>query len=546
MYFEHNIEIYNKFEPIILEHHECCIVATMGTGKTDISIEFVKKYNLNTLVIIPNNDLANQWIQIAEMNSVITINTITYHMFTKIYPSLHGFDCYIFDEAHHMDSPVWGEAIRNFRKKLNSDAYVIGLTGDPIRYFDDYKDISQTMFNNHVVYGHTQYDAIIKGILPQVIYVCAIYDTNGLYKSYCEKITSEKLKGKLDFVHRNSKKIDEILKYHLSDNSKGIIFVDKIKSIPDGMDLIGKTFPNRSVYYAHSDTSKATRDNNIEAFRKNKNGFMVAVDIFNEGHHISGVNTIIMLRKTWSPTIYSQQIGRGMSASYTGKTIIFDFVGNKESIKEIRSHVEEMKKMLELESEISKQNRFVSRDTISKQVIVYDYTKDYLDVLEEIDESWWGRNAWSLEEDNFLKENYLEGKGLDVCVERLNRTRISCQKRAKRLGLTAQKNKPWTEEEDKILIQYYPIIGSDVINMLPNRSRRSCVARANNHLRIISNKNLKKPHKTRDDLWTKEEDEILQKYYPSIGMEVSEMLGRSPSAIKSRAHRLSINTKAII
>lgn len=103
-----------------------------------------------------------------------------------------------------------------------------------------------------------------------------------------------------------------------------------------------------------------------------------------------------------------------------------------------------------------------------------------------------------------------------------------------------KKKKPWTKEEDDILIKYYPILGSDVVDMIPNRSRRSCVARANNYLGIISNKNVKKPHKTRDDLWTKEEDEILQKYYPFIGMEVSEMLDRSPSAIKSRAHRLEI------
>lgn len=540
MYFEHNIEIYNKFEPIILEHHECCVVSTMGTGKTDISIEFIKKYNLNALIIIPNNSLADQWVQIAGLNGIITINTITYHMFAKTYSSLHGFDCYIFDEAHHMDSPVWGKAIRNFRKNIDPNAYVIGLTGDPIRYFDDYKDISQTMFNNHVVYGHTQYEAILQGILPQVIYVCAVYNTDELYDTYCEKVTTEELKGKLDFVHKNSMKITDILRYHAFEDTKGIIFVEKIKSIPSGIDLIKRTFPDQHVYYAHSESSKHERDGNINSFRKDKTGFMVAVNIFNEGHHVSGVNTIIMLRKTWSPTIYNQQIGRGMSANHNGKTIIFDFVGNKESIKDIREHVETIKRLLELKNEESKKYGSSLSDNLSNQVIIYDYTKDYLDVLEEIDEAWWGRDAWSLEEDNFLKENYNNGEGLDLCVEKLNRTRLACQKRARRLGLIYKKKKPWTKEEDDILIKYYPILGSDVVNMIPNRSRRSCVARANNHLGIISNKNIKKPHKTRDDLWTKEEDEILQKYYPSIGMEVSEMLDRSLSAIKSRAHRLEI------
>lgn len=540
MYFEHNIEIYNKFEPIILEHHECCVVSTMGTGKTDISIEFIKKYNLNALIIIPNNSLADQWVQIAGLNGIITINTITYHMFAKTYSSLHGFDCYIFDEAHHMDSPVWGKAIRNFRKNINPNAYVVGLTGDPIRYFDEYKDISQTMFNNHAVYGHTQYEAILQGILPQVIYVCAVYNTDELYDTYCEKVTTEELKGKLDFVHKNSMKITDILRYHAFEDTKGITFVEKIKSISDGIDLIKRTFSDQRVYYAHSELSKYEIDSNINSFRKDKTGLMVAVNIFNEGHHVSGVNTIIMLRKTWSPTIYNQQIGRGMSANHNGKTIIFDFVGNKESVKDIREHVEAIKRLLELKNKESKKYGSSLSDNLSNQVIIYDYTKDYLDVLEEIDEVWWGRDAWSLEEDNFLKENYNNGEGLDLCVEKLNRTRLACQKRARRLGLIYKKKKPWTKEEDDILIKYYPILGSDVVDMIPNRSRRSCVARANNYLGIISNKNVKKPHKTRDDLWTKEEDEILQKYYPFIGMEVSEMLDRSPSAIKSRAHRLEI------
>lgn len=578
MYFEHNIPVYNNFEPIILEHHECCIVAAMGTGKTDISIEFIKRKNLNTLVILPNTDLCNQWKKIAEMNNICTLSTITYHSFSKSFAVLaSGFDCYIFDECHHMDSKVWGKSIRSFRQMIDNNKYIIGLTGDPIRYFDGCKNVADTMFHGHVVYGHSQYEAIMNGILPEVIYVCAIYDTKGLYDEYRNKATTDELRGKLSFVYENCKKINDIILNHAHDNMKGFVFVDRINAISNGINIITEAFPSAPIRSAHSYMSKRERYDNIEAFRQDANGFMVAVDIFNEGHHISGANTVIMLRKTGSPTIYAQQIGRGLSANSTETTIIYDFVSNKESMKKISERIQIITNILNREVGSIRKGKPTNTRKTSKQIIVHDYSKDFLQVLEEIDEAR-SKIAWTEDEDKFLRDNYNSKNGIDICVKELNRSRIACHRRARRLGLIIQKKEPWTDAEDDILRKYYPSMGQNVASKLPGRTKRACTARANNFLGLVYRtdgewsaseiKLLKKRYQTDGNSiklvtksneeclnklaelgllcndgkhWTCDEDSILFEFYPSIGEECfAKITTKSIDACKSRVKRLGL------
>lgn len=54
-----------------------------------------------------------------------------------------------------------------------------------------------------------------------------------------------------------------------------------------------------------------------------------SVDLFNEGVDVPAVDTLLMLRPTESPTLFLQQLGRGLRRS-TGKTVctVLDFVGH--------------------------------------------------------------------------------------------------------------------------------------------------------------------------------------------------------------------------
>lgn len=106
---------------------------------------------------------------------------------------------------------------------------------------------------------------------------------------------------------------------------------------------------------------------------------MFAVDIFNEGMHINGVDGVIMTRHTTSPIIYLQQIGRALSFSVRKKQIkIFDLVGNATDIDVVyelyKELLHEAEKMIKENPEnkkhyeniierfkIIEQNRFINR-----------------------------------------------------------------------------------------------------------------------------------------------------------------------------------------
>lgn len=91
----------------------------------------------------------------------------------------------------------------------------------------------------------------------------------------------------------------------------------------------------------------------------------------------------------------------------------------------------------------------------------------------------------------------------------------------------------WTKEEDEIIKKYYPVEGKKVFLRLQNRTMNSVIVRAGKL----------KVKKIRTN-WTKEEDEILKKYYQKEGWNVAKRLpGQSKKSCSSRANVLGIKTE---
>lgn len=530
MLMEHNKETYEQFKAMLLEHHECCLVAATGGGKTYITLQFIKDFNLRALIICPRNTICNEWINTASKHG-ISVQSITYQMFhqnTDIF--IEGYDIYIFDEAHHIGSKKWGQTIRDFRSSLDDDIMVAGLTANPNRYelhiIRQIVDVSVSEFDGHVVYGSDMKDAIRRGIFLPATYIYALFDTEGLRRKYhgINGITTE-LKGKLDLTIRNAMKIDEILRKHTSKlkNIKGIVFVEDIASIDEGKDIMHKAFPDLDIFILHSKLSKNQKESTMEKFKKAISGLIVCVDMISEGVHIPGVNTIIMLRKTSSPNLYNQQLGRGFSSTSKENTIIFDFVGNAHSIKYILS--------LYTNASTIKKKVYDDHDKyeeiISDQNIIYDYTTSINDVLEEIESILSKR--WSDDEVDILREFYpTMGGSVSEMLEK--RTSRQCVAMANRLNISYVPRE-WTDDEDSIIKEYYPKIGTDVIAMLHNRSRR-LVRKHANEMGIVYNRTYK---------WTQSEIDILTDNYPHMGSKVSELLpGVKIHTIINKANSLGI------
>jgi superfamily II DNA or RNA helicase len=79
--------------------------------------------------------------------------------------------------------------------------------------------------------------------------------------------------------------------------------------------------------------SGAESEDRAESLRKLAGGeleALCAVDLFNEGVDVPGVDRVVMLRPTESPVVFLQQLGRGLRKAGAEKTAltVIDFVGN--------------------------------------------------------------------------------------------------------------------------------------------------------------------------------------------------------------------------
>jgi superfamily II DNA or RNA helicase/HKD family nuclease len=78
-----------------------------------------------------------------------------------------------------------------------------------------------------------------------------------------------------------------------------------------------------------SDTSAAERTQALRDLAERRVNVVFSVDLFNEGVDVPAVDTLLMLRPTDSPTLFLQQLGRGLRRHHS-KTIctVLDFIGH--------------------------------------------------------------------------------------------------------------------------------------------------------------------------------------------------------------------------
>ena len=138
-------------------------------------------------------------------------------------------------------------------------------------------------------------------------------------------------------------------------------------------------------------------------------------------------------------------------------------------------------------------------------------------------------DSWSDEEIELLKKYYL----IEGCrvKERLNGgTERAIMTQARKLKLIRKKSN-WTEDEKNIIKKYYIEEGINVYKRLPGRSKQACYIRAQ-ILGVVKMEGGKK--------WTNDEDEILKNKYPIMGSKVAGDLNRTKYACVSRAKELGI------
>ena len=570
MLLEHNKKVFARMEELLTTEGSCCVVMGTGVGKSYIIKELLEKNKFHALVVSPRQSINRSWEKLCGKK----VETVTYQKLANIYKEIDYsfYDIVVCDEVHHIGAPKWGKPIKYLID--NKITMVVGLTESSVRYSDGARDVALEFFKGNVAFGVDVPTAIKNKILNPVTYVGAMYNSDGLKKTLRGKIQS-RLYAKLNLILNKTPTVEEIIKKNMPEgNRKGIIFASTIDDIKFAIDFMHNIYPDAKIRVVHSKLPKSAIEKNMNWFKRVKSGYLCSVDMISEGVHIKGVNTLIMLRRTESVNLFNQQLGRCLSASCKEPAILFDLVNNQYSVHVTQNRVHIRTNSIKNSGKINV--------VASDQLIIKDYQKNIVDVLEEIkkslDVSWteeeiqklkdfmssgkkgirkfikenfpnrtysaaWNKMSelglachnhyWTDEEIAVLTEWYHLGIELaaqkikEICGSELSPVQV-CDK-ANRLNLHLDKS--WSEQEMKILFENYPKMGLSVCKLLPGRTGKQCKQKANQY-------NLKVEYEPNNP-WTEEENDLLKKYYPLCGYKVPG-LNRNKTAIQRRARLLKL------
>lgn len=573
---EHNKETYERLCDVLADNNKCALVQATGTGKSYIAGKYIEEHANAALILVPTNAIADAW---SDLLSGIEqeVDIITYQAFAKEPNNYLEYDLVIADEMHHLGSDVWGKKfVETYLQSENHK--IVGLTATEIRYLDNSRDMAEEIFENIRVDGCDLPTAINTGVLPTFKYVSALYCDESDFDEWREKTgkikdikTQTELKGRLDVCIKNMVSVKQAVNENLADDyNKIIVFLNNVESKETALEMFKDVFPTANFYDVDYGKSRSENNSQIGKFKADSSrAVLFSVDMLNEGIHVKGTDCIIMFRKTVSPQVYLQQLGRGLASGTDKMPIIFDFVSNTTNIN------------LKLNQNgndtiIMNWNRRIHNDV---KIIVKSYSKTVYDVFSDIEKiivkkNWskeeidflvsnicsmtckeiaeelgrtkiavWQKvremglrakpevNHYTEYEINFIKENYGKMKHVDI-AKILQRNAGSINNLAKQLGLTNKVIVEWNEKEIEIIKDEYESIGAKGIiekyNILKTQSQIACKAR---ELGISRKEN---------KAWTDEEIEYLKKNKGKSYNELSAVLGRSNFSIQQKMKREGI------
>lgn len=253
--------------------------------------------------------------------SVATLGRNEY--LTEEYFAPDYFTYLVIDEFHHAVTDQYQRIVNYFKPH-----FMLGLTATPERM--DGKSIYEICDYN-VPYEITLREAINKGALVPFhyygIYDETDYSTLRLVKGrYDEKDLNKKYIG-------NVKRYDLIYKYYKKYRSKRALGFCSSRQHAEEM---AKEFCKRGIksvaVYSNADGEFSEERNlAIEKLKNQEIRVIFSVDMFNEGVDIASLDMVMFLRPTESPTVFLQQLGRGLRTCKGKEYVnVLDFIGNYE------------------------------------------------------------------------------------------------------------------------------------------------------------------------------------------------------------------------
>ena len=259
--------------------------------------------------------------------SVATLGKTEYlneHYFAEDY-----FDYIVIDEFHHAVNEQYRRIVDYFKPQ-----FLLGLTATPERM--DGRNIYE-LCDYNVPYEISLKDAINKGMLVPFHYY-GIYDDTDysalhiVRGKYDEKELNETYIGN---VHRH----DLIYKYYCKyGSSQALGFCcSKVHAEEMAKEFSRRGIPSVAVYSNANGEYSEERSVALDKLKKGEIKVIFSVDMFNEGVDITSVDMVMFLRPTESPTVFLQQLGRGLRKSKGKEYLnVLDFIGNYEKAGRVR------------------------------------------------------------------------------------------------------------------------------------------------------------------------------------------------------------------
>ena len=386
--YPHNREAYEKVAEAFRHGNRAAVVHATGTGKSFI-IEAVAADYGRVAVIAPNNYVLAEVRKRAIRADFLTYPTV---MAMKDFPE-DRYDLIVLDEFHRAGAECWGQGIESLLQ-ANPDAKVLGTTATEIRYLDGARNMADELFWGNVVSRLPLTEAWLRGILPVPKYVVGLYNYEDVYREFMRRLETNRRLSEQDRTEakevlrqgrlrwESSHGVADILRKHLPAGIRRmIVFCDRTDNLPEvqyrftqWMNRAGFRSTNYTVHYRNPDSVA-----DMEDFERDHGGetgvkVLFAINMLNEGVHVSGVDAVVMLRSTASKLILLQQIGRCMNVGSGTQPVILDLVDNLSSTQELERIRSEYASAAEAEA-VNDPGRQVTEFT------VIDYVKDIRDLI---------------------------------------------------------------------------------------------------------------------------------------------------------------------
>ena len=236
-------------------------------------------------------------------------------------PAEH-FDVVIVDEFHHAAAPTYRRLLNHLTPRV-----LVGLTATPER--SDGQSVLE-WFDGRLAVELRLWDALERGLLSPFHYF-GIHDQTDLSRV-------KWIRGSYDPV--------ELANLYTGNDARLIHILqaleDKVSDVTRMRALGFCAGVSHAAYMARrfnesgiasvailGSTSSEERDDALRKLRNGEINVIFAVDIFNEGVDLPEVDTVLFLRPTESPTIFLQQLGRGLRRSHGKECLtVLDFIGN--------------------------------------------------------------------------------------------------------------------------------------------------------------------------------------------------------------------------